>query len=228
MLQRRGRAPVGLGSVDRERPVRHREVDPDHVGGVLRAEPAGEQGAPIAAVGGVAPVAKSLGHQRIECGGDAGQAPSRLPGLPAEAEAGQVGDDEIERIGGVPPVVARPRQWPGDLREFDHRSGPPVQEQERQRIRSRPADVPEMQVEAVDLAQELRWRVQPLLLPAPVVAGAPHLAELSDLVHADSVVPAGALDLLRPAGPAQAIAEVIEHCVRDVDPVRTELHGHAV
>src|SRR5215208_6143131 len=60
-------------------------------------------------------------------------------------------------------------QWMNDLQLLDDRAGPPVQDDERQRILMLRTNVDEMNVEAVDLGDEVREGLQPLLALAPVV-----------------------------------------------------------
>src|SRR5215218_7131153 len=60
-------------------------------------------------------------------------------------------------------------QWIDDLQLLDDRAGPPVQDDERQRILMLRTNVDEMNVEAVDLGDEVREGLQPLLALAPVV-----------------------------------------------------------
>jgi hypothetical protein len=64
-------------------------------------------------------------------------------------------------------VCRRIRQRIDDLQLLDDRAGPPVGDDQRQRIVMAGADVDEMDVEPVDLGDELRQGPQPRLARAP-------------------------------------------------------------
>ena len=146
-------------------------------------------------------------HQRVERGGDPRHAPAALARLAAEPEPGQRGHDEVELL------AQRPEQ-PVELVD---RAGPAVDQQQREGVGGAPAHVPEVQVDAVDLAQEPGDRVELGLARAPVVAVAPVLAELADGVDLRAVVPLRAGDRLGPARARQALAQVGQDGVGDID-----------
>jgi len=57
-----------------------------------------------------------------------------------------------------------------DLQLLDDRAGPPVRDDQRQRVLVVGADMDEVNVEPVDLGQEVRQGIQLRLALAPVVA----------------------------------------------------------
>jgi hypothetical protein len=65
-----------------------------------------------------------------------------------------------------------------DLQLLDDRAGPPVGDDQRQRVLVPGADVDEMDVQPVDLGHEVRQGVQFPLARAPVVVGRPVAYEL--------------------------------------------------
>ena len=64
---------------------------------------------------------------------------------------------------------------------------------------------------------EVRELVEPRLLRAPVVLVAPVLDQLAQVADRDAVLPAGVVDLVGEAGRSQAVGEVVEDQVADVD-----------
>lgn len=92
-----------------------------------------------------------------------------------------------------------------------------MRQEEGVRIGAVPADVPVVDVDAVDLAKELRPGVEGGLLGAPVVLVAPVVAELADVGDVRAVVPGGVRNGVGPAGAVEAVAEVVEDGVGDVD-----------
>jgi len=74
----------------------------------------------------------------------------------------------MERVGGARAVRGGIRQRLDDLQLLDDRAGPPVGDDQRQRILVPGADVDEVDVEPVDLGDELRQGVELRLAGAPV------------------------------------------------------------
>src|SRR5262245_61094206 len=72
-----------------------------------------------------------------------------------------------------------------------------------------------MNVQAVDLGYKLVELIQFLLMLAPIVPGAPIFDEFLHVLDGNAVLPAGAVDLVRPARAGQAILQVAEHRVFD-------------
>src|ERR1700716_3675051 len=108
-------------------------------------------------------------------------------------------------------------EWTDDLQLLDDRAGPPVRDDERQRVFMFRTDVNEMNVEPVDLGDELRQGIEPRLRLAPVVIGLPVARELLDggQLHALGWIRDGFL--VRPAGGGDAPAQVDERVVRKID-----------
>ena len=147
------------------------------------AEARADDGAPVAALGTVALVAELGGHEVVEGVGYAGGAPAALLRFAAPAEAGDGGDDDVEGVGGVAAVGGGVGEGPDELEELKHRAGPAVREEQGMGVRPLAADVPVVDVDAVDLAEELGPGVERGLLGAPVVLVAPVVAELADVLR---------------------------------------------
>jgi hypothetical protein len=151
-----------------------------------------------------------------------------MPRPVGEAEAGDRGHDHVERVGGIAAVTLRVGQARDQVEHLDERARPAVHDQQRQRRRPAPARVDQVQAEAVDVRAEVRQRVDRALLRAPVEPGLPVAHELAHVAEARAVVPARALDLVRPARAREALAEVVEHGLRDVDGERSDVHWRPV
>jgi hypothetical protein len=203
---------LGAGLGDRGH---HVEVDADEAGGVAPGELDGDAGAPVAALRAVARVAEPV-HELVPCVGDAGQVPAGLGWLAAEPEAGQRRAHDVERVGRVP---ARDGvgQRADDLAELDHRAGPAVRQDQRDRTGMRRADVDEADAEAVDLRPELRELVEPLTGGGEVVVLQPVPAQLADPVQRGALRPAAGGRGLRPPGPAQPLAQVLDVRLSNAD-----------
>src|ERR1700674_5611848 len=109
-----------------------------------------------------------------------------------------------------------------DVQHLDDRARPAVCDDERQRVLMRRLDLDEVDVEAVDLRDELRQRVQPRLEPPEVVLGAPvghellHRRELHALCLVRDGLPFG------PPRRRNAPAKVDERLLRNVDAERPD------
>ena len=184
--------------------------------GVLLADARGDARAPVAAHRAVARVAEA-GHERGPRPRGPLHAPARFRRDLAEAVAGQRRDDEVERVGGIGRIGERP----DDLQVLDDRARPPVGHHERHRVRVPRAHVQEVDVDAVDLRAEPGHRVEPGLRRAPVVAVRPVGAQLAQVGerHAVGRIGLGA----RPAHAREALAQVAEPRVGNVDPERPQL-----
>jgi hypothetical protein len=98
-----------------------------------------------------------------------------------------------------------------------------VQEQQRHRAGLGGPDVQEVDVLAVDGGGELRDLVEPGLVRTPVVAGAPVLGQPLHRAQRHAVAGARPGHLVRPPGGGQALGEVVEVALRDVDAERPDL-----
>jgi hypothetical protein len=119
----------------------------------------------------------------------------------------------------------RPRvgQRPDHPDELQHRAGPAVQQQQRQRARLGRADVQEVDVLSVNGGGELRDLVEPGLVCAPVVPAAPALGQPLHHAQRHPVVSARPAHLIRPPGGGQSLGESVEVGLRDVDTERCDL-----
>jgi hypothetical protein len=62
----------------------------------------------------------------------------------------------------------------------------------------------------VDSRDELGVLVQPRLVLPPVVAADPVVDEVTDVVERNAIDPAGAVQLIGPAGTREAVLEIVE------------------
>src|SRR5262249_19041044 len=105
------------------------------------------------------------------------------------------------------------------------RARPTVREQERHWTRTDAGLVDEVQVDAADRRGELAPSVELGLLGAPVVAVAPVGDERFHVGEVGAVPPRLAGNLVRPAHPGGAVAQIFEDGAGDADRERTGL-GH--
>ena len=106
-------------------------------------------------------------------------------------------------------------QGADDLHEFDHRTGPALGDDQRQRVLVLRADVQEVDVEAVDGCLILAPIVQHRLAAAPVVAVTPVIDQRLDLGERGALGPVVDCLRVRPAGLVDAAVEVLEVRLRD-------------
>ena len=121
--------------------------------------------------------------------------PAELVGLVGEAVAGQGRQHEVERVLCVPTVGSRIGEA-DDFEELDHRAGPAVRDDQRQRALVARLDVDEVDVEPVDLGLELREGVQLCLGLPPVVLGRPVACELLSVASCTPCEASGTSSLL--------------------------------
>jgi hypothetical protein len=102
---------------------------------------------------------------------------------------------------------------------------------QRQGIFVRRLDVDEVDVDAIDLGDELRQRVQPRLDPSEVVLVQPVLRERLQRLQLNSLRPVFGQLLTRPACRGDALAEVVDDLLGNVDFKGTDrgcaFHGGA-
>ena len=166
--------------------------------------------APIAPLRAIALVAEPM-HQLDERAGDPPRVPAGRAGGLGEPVAGQRRCDDMERV-----TVRASQPW-DDVLELDDGTGPPVRDDQRERVVARRARVDEVDRLAVDPSAEVLELVQPRLLSPPVVRVTPVLDQLAHVSDRDPVLPARAVDLIREAGPLETAAEVLQDRVLDVD-----------
>ena len=147
------------------------------------------------------------------------------------------------RIGSQPAVVGVPENpWPGsdgittiegvvraravrlgvgeradDLELLDDRAGPPVRDDEGQRVVMLRPHVDEVDVDAVDLGHELRQGLEPGLDRTPVVLGGPVVRQLSHRFEPNALRFVVDGLLLRPPHRRDAPTEIVEVLLRNVD-----------
>ena len=119
-------------------------------------------------------------------------------------------------------VGGRIRQGIDDLELLDDRAGPPVRDDQRQRVLVLGADMDEVNVQPVDLGLELRQRVQSRLAPAPVVLGRPVAREVLYRRQLHTLRPIGDEFPGRPARRIDAAAQLVDLALRYFDPERPD------
>ena len=199
-------------------------MDPDQPLGRLAAHRVGDGGADVAALGDVAGVAKAA-HQLCPRLSDAADVPAELRRLAGEAVAGEGRQHEVERVLGASAVRGRVGQRADGLEQLDHRAGPAVRHDQRQRVLVSRLHVDEVDVHAVDLGRELRERVQLRLRLAPVVVVRPVTRELLERLQLDALRPVGDQLLAGPARLRDAPAQVVQILLCNLDLERTNVGG---
>ena len=150
---------------------------PSSPAGGLHAHRLRDRRAPIAALGHEPVVAKTL-HQHRPGPCDADGIPPGGCRLGGESVARQRRNHEMEGVRRAPAVRGGVGQRLDDLQLLDDRAGPPVRDDQRQRVLVLRANVNEVDVEPIDLGDEVRQGVQLRLALAPVVVGRPVAREL--------------------------------------------------
>ena len=92
---------------------------------------------------------------------DATRVPPDLGRRVREPVAGQRRRHEVERVLGASAVRGRVRERADDLEQLDDRAGPPVGDDQRQRVLVGRPDVDEVDADPVDLRGELGEGVEP-------------------------------------------------------------------
>ena len=110
----------------------------------------------------------------------------------------------MERVGRITAVGAGIGQGTDDLQELDHRAGPAVGDDQRERVGLGRAGVDEVHARPVDLGEEVVEGVEHRLGAAPVVLVAPVRDELGEVPALGAVVPARVGELLREPGARRA------------------------
>ena len=108
-------------------------MDAEQPLGRLPSHRVGDEGAHVAALGDIAGVAEAV-HQLRPGLRDAADVPAELGGLAGEAVAGQGRQHEVERVLRLPTVRGRVGQRADGLEQLDHRAGPAVRHDQRQRV----------------------------------------------------------------------------------------------
>ena len=193
----------------------------DHPVAGVEAQLLADAGTDVAADHRVPLVAEGA-HDPVERVGGPDDVPAVARQRGREAEAGDRRHDDVERR-----TVHRVGQGGRELGELDERRGVPVAQQQRCRVLVAGAHVQPVDRLAVDVGEELRQAVEPLLLGAPVEARAPVLRESSCVGHGGAALPAGR-EVGGPAGAGEPVGQVVELRGRDRDLVRSDVHGSSV
>ena len=131
----------------------------------------------------------------------------RLGGEPVPR---QRGNHQMERVRRAPAVRGGIGERLDDLQLLDDRAGPPVRDDQRQRVLVLGADVDEMNVQPVDLGHEVRQGVQLRLARAPVVVRPPVAREVLHHREPHALRVVGDRLALGPPGRVHAPAQIGE------------------
>ena len=198
-------------------------MDADDVIGVVQAQRSRDRRAPVAALGAVVVVAQA-GHEGGPGVADVPHAPSRFARLVAPAVAGQGRAHDMEGVRGVAAMGLRVRQRTDDIKELHHRSGPPVRKDQREGVGVRGRHMDVMNPEAVDRGAILRELVDAGLAGRPVVLFGPVAAELFQDLERDALAPITDGFGFRPASAPEALAEIVDLRVGNVQSERLCVH----
>ena len=199
----------------------HVDVQPGDLLRVLEGVPPADDAAPVAALRAVALVSEPRHQLRVDVGDLLG-AEARFARLVGETVAGHRRRHDVKRVGRVAAVRGRVGQRADHLQELGHRPGPPVGDDERQRILFGGALVDEVDVEPIDHGLILIQRVEAPLRRPPVELVAPVGDQVGHVAELRPVVPPDVLQLIGQAGARQPLAQIVEHGVRHVDRERPD------
>src|SRR5580658_11250610 len=128
----------------------------------------------------------------------------------------------MERVRGGRAVSGGIGERADDLELLDDRAGPPVRDDQRQRVLVPGADVDEVNVQPVDLGDEVGQRVQLLLALAPVVVCRPVAREVLHHLQPRALRVVGNRLALGPPGRVHAPAQLGEVRLRKTDLKRAD------
>jgi hypothetical protein len=191
--------------------------------GVDASNLGGDHRAGVVTDGPVAVIAQAP-HQLRPGTGCPHVVPPALGRRAREAKARERRDHEVERR-----HVRRTRlgERSDHVKVLDDGAGPAVGEDERRRVIATRADVHEVDPRAVDLGDELGQRVELGLERSPIEDVAPKGGQPLHAGAGDAVVVPGAWELVRPAGVAQPLVEIIQGALGDIYTVGS-YRGHGV
>ena len=192
--------------------------------GCLAPKGIADDRAPVAALGDVAVIAETL-HQHVPCRGDALRIPARGGWLLRETEAGDRRDHQMEGVFGLAAMGRRIGERPDNVQQLEDRTGPAMRHDERQRVLMLRTNVDEMNVQAVDVGQELGYRVQLLLGLSPVVGSLPIVDQLPQFVGLDALRAVGHRFTIRPPRRGKTLAKVDQRRLGNFGPERPDLSG---
>ena len=200
---------------------RHVDVDRRAVRGFRHADRVSHRRTPVAALGDIAVIAKAR-HELAPGAANARHFPAGRAGFARETKAGQRRTDHVKGVGGAAAVSGGVGQRADHFEELDHRTRPAVRHDHRQRIFVARPHVSKLDVEAVDLGDELRQRVQPCLTMAPDVTGAPVFADFLDVGERGALAPILGCLALGPTGIGQAAAQIGDGGFRNLETERAD------
>ena len=204
--------------------ARHSQVYAGDGLGEVKPQRGRDLRAPVAALRHEIGIAEPVRHKRMPHLGDADgthAAPRRPVG---ESVAGHGRGDDVEGIRRVRAVSGGVRERRDYLQHLDERAGPAVRDDQRNRVRTLPARVDEVDAQPVHVRAVLGKGVDGGFLRAPVETVRPVFAQLPDIGEAGAVVPPRVFKLVGQARAAQAVFHVVENAVRYVDGVRLYVH----
>ena len=199
-------------------------MDADQALRRLAAHRVGDAGAHVAALGDIAGIAETA-HQLGPGARGPKQVPADLGRLGGEAVTGHGRQHEVKRVLRAPAMLDRVSQRADGVEHLDHRAGPAVSHDQRQRPLVPRLHVDEVDVHAVDLGLELRERVEPRLAPAPVVIVDPVLRERPKRLQLHPLRAIRDELLSRPPHRCDAPAQVLQGDFREFNVERANRGG---
>src|SRR5260221_7876791 len=185
--------------------------------GVGIPQAGGDRAAPIASLRSEALIAQFVAHQVHEKLRDTSDVHASFVRALRETIAGQRGDYDIKCV----LLGAAMTGWIGErldnLVHFKKGAGPAMRDNQRHGMWSFAFDMQKVQTKAVNGSLKLRETIQQAFLRAPVVGIAPVGDQLLEIVQVRPIVPASTGYLVRPAGALQALLQIAENVIIDLD-----------
>src|SRR5437764_7414744 len=132
--------------------------------------------------------------------------------------AGERWHDDVKTVSWIAPVRAWIRQERNHLQHFRKRARPPVNENQRNRMRSRAFFVNEMKLQPSDVGTEMAECIQSGFLAPPVKLLLPERGQLAQIRATGSLAPSSTVDVFRPPSAGKSVFKVQQICFWGGDP----------
>ena len=202
-----------------------RQVDANQAVGEPMAQLPGDDGPPVSSLGGEALVAEHVGHELDPQLRGAAPVHAGRSQWAREAVARQRRHYDVEGVRQIAAVLLWMGERPDQLRVVPEGPGPAVGEHDRQRAVAGALLVQVVNADAVDLDPVVAVRVHRRLVAAPVVVVPPVVDELTQVGAVGSVAPVVVVEVLGEARAGEAVAQVGEVGVGNLDRERLGLHA---
>ena len=189
----------------------------DHLSRRLVSHVLGYCRTPIAALDAISGIAQTI-HENDQRLRHALRAPASSCGRSGESKARKRRNDDVECR---TVAVRRMCKRLDHCEKFNHRTGPAVNQQQRDCIGAGRALVDKINLLSINFCRELVKAVDLGFLPAPVEAVLPIIRQFSNLLDVGAVLPCRARNLIGPSGFCQTVAKIDERLVRNMHFERT-------